>query len=328
MSTFFSPGVLPPATQLATAVAEAHARFAGVDDGEPSDVYPVLQRARRDAFGITVVGVNGGTHVAGDVDETFTMMSVAKPFVFALVCSEIGVDEARDAIGVNATGRAFNSLEAVPAAPGGRTNPMVNPGAIATTSRVPGTTQDERWEHLVRWLSRFAGRRLDVDVEVLASSRATNHRNRELAAQLDDAGLLDVPAADAVDLYTMQSALAVSTRDLAIMGATLAGGGINPVSGERVASPRVCRHVLAAMATAGMYERSGDWLWDVGLPGKSGISGGIMTVAPGKGALATWSPPLNDAGNSVRGTLVAEHLAFELGMDVFALPPAEDASAS
>lgn len=321
MTTFFSPGNLPATRVVANGVATAYAQFAGEDDGTISDVYPALLRARRDAFGIAVLGITGAAHSAGDTDEPFTIMSIAKPFLLAIVCASHGVDQTRDAVGVNATGLAFNSLDAVPAAPDGRTNPMVNPGAIATASLIPGASQQKRWECVVDWLSRFAGHELSVDEEVLASSLESNHRNRQIASQLADAGRLTVGPADAVDLYTRACALAVTTGDLATMGATLASGGVNPVTGERIVEPRVCRHVLAAMATAGMYERSGDWLWDVGLPGKSGVSGGILTVAPGKGALATWSPPLDSAGNSVRGILVAEKLAFELGMDLFAVPP-------
>jgi glutaminase len=321
MTTFFSPGNLPAAKVVGEGVSSAYAQFSGVDEGTISDVYPALSRARRDAFGIAVLGVVGRGESAGDVDEQFSIMSIAKPFVLATVCSALGVDRTRDQVGVNATGLAFNSLDAVPAAPDGRTNPMVNPGAIATASMIPGASQEDRWRCVADSLSCFAGRQLSVDEEVLESSLASNHRNRQIAAQLAEAGRLAITAQDAVDLYTHACALAVTTRDLATMGATLASGGVNPTTGERVVDPRVCRHVLAAMATAGMYERSGDWLWDVGLPGKSGISGGILTVAPGKGALATWSPPLDSAGNSVRGILAAEKLAFELGMDVFAVPP-------
>lgn len=317
---FVSVGSLPPASELRRCVDRAHARAALIDDGEVSTVYPTLARARRDAFAISIAGIDGACHGVGDVDERFSIMSVAKPFVLALVCEHLGVDETRQAVGVNATGRVFNSLEAVDSMRDGRTNPMVNPGAIATTSHVPGATIDDRWDTIRAVLSAFAGRDLDVDEQVLESVLATNHRNRELARQVHAYGGLAIDADQAVELYTMQSALSVTTRDLANMGATLAAGGRNHATGEQVASPRTCRHVLAAMATAGLYERSGDWLWDVGLPGKSGISGCIFTVAPGKAALATYAPPLDPAGNSVRGTWVCEQLAFELGLDVFAVP--------
>ena len=249
-------------------------------------------------------------------------MSVAKPFTFALVCDVLGPDEIQRRVGVNATGLPFNSLEAVEHAEDGRTNPMVNPGAIATVSYAPGPSIAEKWEFVRDGLSRFAGRPLDLDDETFASASATNHRNRELAAALGQLGGLGCDHEGAVDVYTRQSCLDVTARDLAAMGATLADGGVNPVTGERVVSAETCRYALAVMTTAGLYETSGDWLYDVGLPGKSGIGGGIVTVSPGKGALGTFSPPLDDAGNSVRGQLAARFLSRRLGLDLFASAPA------
>ena len=221
---------------------------------------------------------------------------------------------------MNATGRAFDSAAAIDREGDGegRTNPMVNAGALATTSHVPGGSEAERWSYICEGLSRFAGRPLSVDASVLASARKTNHRNTGLAWLLHAKGRLGADPVQTVDLYTRQCALAVSARDLAVMGATLADGGVNPVTGVRVISPRVCHHVLAVMATAGMYETSGDWLYTVGVPGKSGIGGGIVTVMPGKGGLGTWSPRLDAAGNSVRGQKVAQVLSRRLGLSLFA----------
>jgi glutaminase len=195
---------------------------------------------------------------------------------------------------------------------------MVNPGAIATTSFAPGRSGGEKWRFVREGLSAFAGRELEPDDEVLASASATNHRNRELAAALARRGALGCDPADAVDVYTRQSCVAVTARDLATMGATLADGGVNPLTRRRIVSAETCRHTLAVMTTAGLYETSGDWLYDVGLPGKSGIGGGIVTVSPGKGGLATFSAPLDAAGNSVRGQLAARFLSRRLGLDLFA----------
>ncbi len=259
--------------------------------------------------------------MAGDVDVAFTIMSVAKPFVFALVCEAIGADDARRQLGVNSTGLPFNSVEAIERSGDGRTNPMVNPGAIATTSRVPGADAGERWRSVCDGLSRFAGRPLALDTEVYESASETNHRNRSIVGLLQSYGRLACDAAEALDLYTRQSSLSVTALDLAVMGATLAGGGVNPVTHERVVDAVTCRYTLAVMATAGLYEASGDWLYDVGLPGKSGIGGGVITVSPGKGALGTFAPPLDAAGNSVRGVLAARFLAERLGMDIFASKP-------
>jgi glutaminase len=224
-------------------------------------------------------------------------------------------------VGVNATGLPFDAPEAVERAEDGRTNPMVNPGAIATVGLLPGGAPDERWETLRDGLSRFAGRPLALDEEIHASASASNHHNRRLARLLHERGRLAGDPRAVLDLYTRQSCLAVTARDLAVMGATLADGGVNPVTRERVVDADVCRHVLSAMATAGLYEASGDWLYGVGLPGKSGIGGGMVTVSPGKGGLGTFSPLLDRAGNSVRGTLVARFLSRRLGLDLFGSRP-------
>lgn len=320
-SPYVSTGALPGPEAVQALVDDAHRRHRPVSDGATSTVYPALERVNPEMFGVCVVGVNGHVYAAGDAGANFTIMSVAKPFVFALVCELLGPEESRRRLGVNATGLPFNSPEAVERAPDGRTNPMVNPGAIATTSLVPGETPESRWQSIRSTLSRFAGRELELDQEVYASAAATNHRNRELVAMLERAGAIEGDPAVALDLYTRQSSLAVTARDLATMGATLADGGVNPVTGERVVSAASCRHVLAVMTTSGLYETSGDWLYDVGLPGKSGIGGGIVTVSPGKGGLGTFSPRLDGAGNSVRGQLVARHLSRVLGLDLFASEP-------
>jgi glutaminase len=298
-----STGHLPSAEQVQGAVDDAHERFRLNAGGERSRVYPALAGVRGDLFGICVAGTNGRVFEAGDAGHEFTVMSVAKPFVFALVCEAIGPDEARRKLGVNATGLPFNSVAAVERTEGGRTNPMVNAGAIATTSLVPGDTAEAKWAFIHDGLSRFAGRSLRLDGDVHASASATNHRNRSLANLLESGGGLYWDPAGTVELYTRQSCLGVTARDLAVMGATLADGGVNPVTSTRVVQPDVCHHVLAVLTTSGMYETSGDWLYDVGLPGKSGIGGGIVAISPGKGGLGTFAPLLDSAGNSVRGQL-------------------------
>lgn len=310
-----STGQLPPPDDVQRWVDEAHARFAGASQGEPSQVYPALARVAPDLFGICLVGRRGRVFTAGDVDHPFTIMSVSKPFVFALVCARLGAQGTRARLGANSTGLPFNSVTAVERS-GGITNPMVNAGAIATTSLVPGESVEERWALIHEGLSRFAGRALEVDDEVYASAIATNARNQSIARLLESFGTVYCDPADAVDLYTRQCALQVTARDLAVMGATLGAGGVNPVSGERVVAADVCHHTLAVMLTAGLYESSGDWLYDVGLPGKSGIGGGIVTVSPGKGGMGTFAPRLDAAGNSVRGQLVAAYLSARLGMDL------------
>jgi len=320
-----STGHLPPDEEVRRLVAAAYEQVRRDDEGETSQVYPALARAQRDLFGIAVAGVSGRLYETGDAGVPFAIMSVAKPFVFALVCEAIGPDAARRRIGTNATGLPFNALEAVERSADGRTNPMVNPGAIATTSLVPGDTADEKWERLLGGLSLFAGRALRVDEEIYHSATATNRRNRELVGLLAEREAVFSDPAEALDLYTRQSSVAVTARDLAVMGATLADGGVNPLTKERVVDRDICHHVLAAMLTAGLYETSGDWLHDVGMPAKSGIGGGIVTLAPGKGGLGTFAPPLDAAGNSVKGQRVARLLSRHLGLDLLASTPAAGA---
>ncbi len=316
-----STGQLPTPEVVRDLVREAYTRFKGNKDGANSAVYPALERVSTKLFGICVVGTNGRVHEVGDSTHEFTIMSVSKPFIFALVCEELGATAMRERVGVNATGRAFNSTEGVERSPDGRTNPMVNAGAIATTSLVPGRTTRARWDFIRDGLSRFAGRRLSVNEEVYDSASKTNFRNQSLARLLQSFGRIYIDPAEAVDLYTKQCSLDVSARDLAVMGATLADGGVNPITRERVVSAEVCHYALAVMATAGLYETSGDWLYEIGLPGKSGIGGGIVTVSPGKGGLGTFAPRLDAAGNSVKGQLVAQFLSQRLGLDLFVSSP-------
>lgn len=312
-----STGSLPATAVVSQLLDEALQRFGDLAEGRPSTVYPALARADPGLFGICVAAVTGPVLTAGDADTEFPIMSVAKPFTFALVCDAIGPDAALETLGANATGLPFNSVEAVERS-GGRTNPMVNSGALATVDLVRGPDHDTRWGTLRAGLSRFAGRDLALDHETYTSASATNHRNRSIAELLASLGALRHEPTETLDLYTRQSCLAVTARDLAIMGATLADGGVNPHSGVRVVSAESCRYALTVMTTAGLYETSGDWLYQVGLPGKSGIGGGIVTVSPGKGGLGTYSPPLDQAGNSIRGQRVAAYLSSRLGLDIFA----------
>ncbi|MGY4503719.1 glutaminase [Bradyrhizobium sp. GM24.11] len=317
---YVSTGHLPGPEAVQSLVNEAQRRFQSNRDGENSQVYPALARVPSELFGVCVVGTSGRVYGAGDVDCEFSIMSVSKPFLFALVCETIGPEEARAKLGANATGLPFNSLAAIEQG-SGRTNPMVNAGAIATTSLAPGETVEARWTFIHDGLSRFAGRTLPLNEEVYVSASQTNFRNRSIARLLESYGRIFCDAKEATDLYTRQCSLNVSARDLAVMGATLADGGVNPVTKQRVVDASVCHYALAVMITAGLYETSGDWLYDIGLPGKSGIGGGIVAVSPGKGGFGTFAPPLDAAGNSVRGQLAAKFLSQRLGMDLFVSQP-------
>jgi glutaminase len=205
---------------------------------------------------------------------------------------------------------------------------MANSGAIATTSLIPGETAEAKWERVRAGLSAFAGRELQIDADVYASELAANSRNDGIAHLMHSYERLWFDPDEATDVYTRQCSLLVTAQDLAAMGATLANGGINPLSGARVIAADHCQRVLAVMITCGLYERSGEWLYDIGLPGKSGVGGGIVTVSPGKGGLGTFSPPLDDAGNSVRGRLVTASLSRRLGLNLLMSEPNWAASAS
>ena len=319
--SYISTGHLPSPDEVQSLVAEAYERFKKNTEGVNSDVYPALERIPANLFGLCIAATSGDIFSAGDSDFEFAIMSVSKPFVFALVCQSIGGEQAREKLGANSTGLPFNSLTAIERGVDGRTNPMVNVGAIATTSLVPGTTIEAKWKFIHDGLSRFAGRKLPLNEEVYACASQTNFHNQSIARLLQSYGRIYFDPAQATDLYTKQCSLNVSARDLAVMGAALADGGVNPLTRERVVDAIVCHYTLAMMTTAGLYETSGDWLYDIGLPGKSGISGGIVTVSPGKGGLGTFAPPLDGAGNSVKGQLVAKFLSQRLGMDLFVSEP-------
>jgi glutaminase len=318
-----STGHLPSARQVQRLVDVAYERYRSNDQGQNASYYPALAKVPRELFGVCVVSTSGNVYAAGEVDYPFTIMSVSKPFVFALICQSIGADQARQKLGVNSTGLPFNSIMAVEMNPDHLTNPMVNPGAIAAVSLTPGEDSEAKWQFIHKGLSRFAGHELKLNDEVYASASASNQRNQAIARLLESLDRIYFDPFETVDLYTRQCSLNVTTRDLAVMAATLADGGVNPVTHERVLDAALCVPVLAVMATAGLYETSGDWLYEIGLPGKSGVSGGIVTVAPGKGGLGVFSPPLDSAGNSVRGQLATRFLSQKLGLNLFASKPAD-----
>lgn len=290
--------------------------FAGVDDGAVADYIPALAGTRPDLFALAFAGVDGRLSVAGDATVPFSLQSLSKPFVFALVCQAIGTDEARARIGVNSTGFPFDSSLAVELGRG-PTNPMVNAGAVATTSLVPGGTAEAKWDFILRGLSAFAGRALELNHEVYQSEADNNQRNQGIAREMARHGLMYFEPLAATDVYTRQCSLDVTVEDLAMMGATLANGGRNPETGEVVVDRESCVRVQAVLATAGLYEQSGEWLYETGLPAKSGVSGGIVTVSTGIGGLAAYSPPVDGAGNSVRGQLAIKRLSTRLGLGIF-----------
>lgn len=311
-------GNVPARGRIDELLAAAHARALGHHEGAVADYIPILASVDPELFGVSVVGVDGVAHDIGDSGARFSIQSISKAFVYALLCDALGHEEVFDIVGVNNTGSAFNSIVAIELNEGHPGNPMVNAGAIATTALMPGDTAEEKWAGIASGLSRFAGRRLEVDEEVYRSESETNHRNRSIAQLLESYGRIRFDPAAVVDVYTRQCALLVDAHDLAVMAATLADGGVNPMTGERVVSAEVCRDTLAVLASSGLYERSGEWLFEIGLPGKSGVAGGLVTVAPGKVGIGAYAPRLDEAGNSVRGQIATAYLSRALGLNIFA----------
>jgi glutaminase len=321
ISVSIATGRLLSVERVSASVNEAYERFKSVGDGKVADYIPALAAVSAGLFGVCMVGTSGITCAAGDAEYEFSIQSVSKPFVFALVCQAIGEDQARQKLGVNNTGLPFNSVIAIERTQDGITNPMVNAGAIAAASLAPGATAAAKWQFIHEGLSRFAGRTLTLNNEVYQSEAATNQRNEGIASLLQSYNRIHFDPIQATDVYTRQCSLNVTAKDLAAMAATLANGGVNPLTKERVLDAIHCQHVLAVMVTAGLYENSGDWLYETGLPGKSGVSGGMVAAVPMKGGLATFAPPLDPSGNSVRGQLAAKFLSEQLGLNLFTSKP-------
>lgn len=313
-----STGSLPQAQTVSDLLSEAHRRYTTHHDGAVADYIPVLAEADPGSFGLSLVTVDGTVHEAGDTEVAFSIQSISKAFVFALACEELGHERVHEVVGVNNTGLPFNSVMAIELNNGSPMNPMVNAGAIATTGLISAPSGEARWQRVHEGLSRFAGRELMLDETVYRSEAETNFRNRAIGKLLQSYGKLEVDPLETVDIYTRQCSLAVTAHDLAVMGATLADGGVNPITGEQVVSAEVSRDTLSVLASCGMYERSGEWLFEIGLPAKSGVSGGIVAVSPGKGAVGAYSPPLDSAGNSVRGQRACAFLSRALGLNLFA----------
>nr|WSW70987.1 glutaminase A [Streptomyces sp. NBC_00995] len=311
---------MSPATGAVTdALRELHSRYAGVGEGRPADYIPQLALADPRTFGLALVSMDGHRYSTGDAGVPFTVQSVSKPFVYALALSLLGLDEVSRWVNAEPSGEAFNAIS-LERATGRPANAMVNAGAIVTTALVPDTPVAPRFGRVLDCLSRFAGRRLDVDEEVYASESATGDRNRALAYLIRSTGPLPVDPVAAVETYFRQCSVRVTALDLAAMAATLANGGVNPLTGDRVVAEPVAAQVLAVMATCGMYDASGDWLLRVGLPAKSGVSGGLIAAGPARFGLAAYSPPLDPAGTSVRGRLAIGTLSERLGLHLMHNP--------
>lgn len=286
-------------------------------DGEVADYIPELAKADPNDLAAVVVTVDGKIYSAGNFDQTFTIQSVSKPFMFGYALQNHGIDRVLRKVGVEPTGDPFNSitLDDMNNRP---FNPMVNAGAIAMSELLVGDTHAEREKSQLEFFSRFAGRDLTIDEKVYQSESETGHRNRAIAYMMLNAGMIDGPTEEVLDLYFRQCSILVSTKDLAVMAGTLAAHGRNPLTDTRVISPGDVRDVLSVMATCGMYDYAGQWMFDVGLPAKSGVSGGIIAVLPGQFGIAVYSPRLDSVGNSVRGIEVCKRFTKDFGLHAYA----------
>lgn len=287
-------------SNIQSAVDAAYAKYKNLREGKNADYIPALAKVNPDLFGIAVVTPDGKVYSAGDMNTEVSIQSISKVFTLARVIQDSGPEIIEKTVGVDATGLAFNSIVAIEQHKGKEMNPFVNAGAITITSMVRGTTPNERWNNIIGTMNAFAGRQLTINQEVYKSESDTNQRNQAIAELMYAYELLKGDPKVATDLYTRQCSVNVNAKDLAIMAATLADGGRNPVTGKQVIDAKNVPEILAVMATAGMYDDSGKWLYMTGLPAKSGVGGGIIAVSPGKYGIAAISPPLDAAGNSVR----------------------------
>jgi glutaminase len=305
------------AAEIKAALTEAHGNYRENKDGKNADYIPYLAQVPSGLFGVAVVTADGQVFETGDVRTAFAIESISKVFNLALVMEQIGPVALRQKIGADPTGEPFNSVMAIELHRGKPLNPFVNAGAMATVSLVQAASAEDRWQEMISTMGRFAGRELTVNQEVYTSESKTNQHNRGIAWLLDSYGYMYSEVSSALDLYTRGCSVEITAADLAAMGATLATGGVNPVTGERVISQANVAKILAEMTMNGLYDSTGDWQYKVGLPGKSGVGGGILAVCPGRLAIGAFAPPLDTFGNSVRGQLAAQHLSETLGLNIY-----------
>ncbi|HXX10178.1 MAG TPA: glutaminase A [Burkholderiales bacterium] len=310
--------VIPSAQVLSRAVQEAYDKFKDVKDGATADYIPELAKVPAELFGVAIVTARGDVYTAGDVDYAFTIQSVSKPFTAALVMQQEGSAQViADKIGVEPTGLPFNSIMATQLYKPVSVNPLVNSGAIASVSLVKAKNAEERFNKIMDFFQQLAGDKLTVIEDVYKSEAATNQRNRAHAYILFVNDRIYSDAMEAVDVYTRQCSIGITAKQLAVMGATLANSGVNPVTHQRVIEARYVPKVLAIMMMAGFYNESGMWAFTAGLPAKTGVGGGIVAVVPGKMAIVGFSPRVNEAGNSVRSMKAIEYISDQLGVNIF-----------
>jgi glutaminase len=304
------------ASPLREELVEIHRRLSALDEGATATYIPELAKVDPSLYGIAIATLDGHVDQVGDADAPFTIQSVSKPFVYGMALEDRGLPAVMARIGVEPSGDAFNSIM-MDEQRNRPFNPMVNAGAIATTSLIAGDGHARRLARIIDTFGRYAGRPLEIDQAVYLSEKRTGHRNRAIACLELNSGMIEEPIDDHLDLYFRQCSLRVTARDLAVMAATLANRGVNPITGARALAPEYVRNVLSVMSSCGMYDWSGEWLFRVGLPAKSGVGGGILAVLPGQVGIGVFSPLLDGHGNSVRGVRTCEMLAEQFGLHLF-----------
>jgi glutaminase len=297
-------------------LGDLHEKYQSLRDGAVADYIPELALANPDWFGICVVTVDGQVFEVGDCSQLFTIQSISKAFVYGMALEDHGRDYVNSKVSVEPTGEAFNSI-VLDEKTNRPYNPMVNAGAIATADLIKGNGATERLKRMLDMFRRYTGRELDINVPVFLSEKSTGNRNRAIAYLMLNFGMVTERIDETLDLYFQQCSIMVNGRDLAMMSATLANGGVNPLTGERAIDERYVQDVISVMLTCGMYDSSGEWAYRVGMPAKSGVGGGITAVVPGKLGIGTFSPPLDAKGNSVRGIKVCEELSRDFGLHLF-----------
>ena len=303
-------------SQIEQIVEHIHQKYKNFDEGEVATYIPELAKANPEDFGICLVTIDGRVVRAGDWEHEFTMQSICKPFAFQMALEQFGRDDTLKRVGVEPSGEAFNSIELDP-----KTmrpfNPMINAGAIAISSLIKTDTPDSGVEQFVKKMEMAAGRTLRIDADVLASETSTGNRNRAIAYLMLNCGIIEGEVDHTLYQYFSQCSLLVNCQDLAMMAATIANMGSNPVTRERVFDFQYIKDVLTVMFTCGLYDHAGEWAYRVGLPAKSGVAGGILGVVNRQLGIAVYSPKVDSKGNSVRGILACKDLANELGLHAF-----------
>lgn len=314
-------GKTPAVSPYQTAIDNAYAKYKDLNEGKNADYIKELANVDPNIYGIAIVTADGQVFTQGDLDSRVSIQSISKVFTVAKVIEEQGPKAVMDKIGVDATGLRFNSIIAIELQKGKEINPLVNPGAIAATSLIAGADSTAKWKNVLETHEAFAGAPLKLNMPVYISEANDNLRNQAIAHLLKAYGRMYFDPVQSTDIYTKQCALNVNAKDLAVMAATLANGGTNPITKKKVVSPETSAFTLSIMATAGLYDDSGQWLYAVGLPGKSGVGGGIIAVCPGKFGIAVISPPLNEVGNSVKAQKTIYDIVKELKLNPYLVVP-------